>query len=223
MLAPALLRALALAVLAAVSPIDLPPAAPSPGPPCAHVVNDLPAVSADLRSVALVVTGPGPAVYSDFAVLDADRDVLTDRTTIQEPDGDRNEDLANARLATRCFAPIEPLDVDEDPTAPVREGMMTGPFRNQRVRGHGVVVTFHEPILRVADEQGRTLLRRDERRWSKPEAKHCPGCPICAPPLADIGGAWIVERRLLLVRVVYHGGTDSCWEPGEEYHAIRLR
>lgn len=176
----------------------------------------LPAVSDD-GSILAVANHESLGARGDERLLldfiDVASDRLVRRVIVSDPDHPEShagaEAKARAVLAERTWVKLHQLDVDE----------------NTHVgSGNGLEVQYREPAFSVRDTTSRfDLVRKSERTWSHPAGARCPGCDVCPAPLAILASAW--EDRLhgtMLVELTFTGGSDICWEPPDDFHAVEL-
>jgi hypothetical protein len=204
-----------IAAFAALSLLLLPPAdaraseADDAGgsPPSAAWLDGLPAVSDD-GSILAVANHESLGARGDERLLldfiDVASDHLVRRIIISDPDHPESrpgaEAKARAVLGERTWVKLHKLDMI------------------------GLEVQYREPALAVRDKTSSAdLVRKKERSWSHPAAAGCPGCAVCPPPLANLADAWADRLHgVLLVDLSFSGGSDICWEPPDDFHAVPL-
>jgi hypothetical protein len=225
--------------LAALSLLLLPPTnaraadgddAGAPPPPAAWLA-DLPAVSDD-GSVVAVANHESLGARGDERLLldfiDVASDRLVRRIIVSDPDHPEShagaEAKARAVLGERTWVRLRKLDVREDAGAPPRMSGTGAPAQSNLASGGGLEVQYREPALAVRDTTGSAdLLRKKEPTWSHPAGRRCPGCDVCPAPLAILDNAWVDRMHgVLLVDVSFAGGSDICWEPPDDLHAVVL-
>jgi hypothetical protein len=228
-----------IAALAALSLLLLPPAdaraadaddAGGTPPPPAWLAN-LPAVSDD-GSVLAVANHESLGARGDERLLldfiDVASDRLVRRIIVSDPDHPESragaETKARAVLAERSWVKLHKLDVREDTAAPWRQGGVSAPARSNVASGDGLEVQYREPALAVRDTTSSAdLARKKEPTWSHPAATRCIGCEVCPAPLAILADAWADRLHgVLLVDLSFTGGSDICWEPPDDFHAVEL-
>jgi hypothetical protein len=208
---------------------------PSPAPtPRTPGLGQLPAVSDDGTLVAVAMHLADGARANDnltLGIIDVAADRLVDKVVIvdaenpDQPGRAAREAAAEVLLAKRAWHRLRPLELREDPGAPVRQRGVGGPVRARLALGEGLRVSYREPILTVRQgpANGRELLRRAERRFSAPAGPRCSGCENCPAPLASLAAADVDPATgVLLLEIEYHGGTDLCWEPDQTFHVVRF-
>ena len=194
-------------------------------------MDGLDAVADDGKTVALVNHFTLGGRDDERLLLDS-IDVATDRLErriiVSDPDHPESDAGGEAKarqvLAERHWSKLATYAVEEDPGAPVRQGGLGAPFRNNRASGEGLAVEYREPVLIVRDAAtGAEILRRTERTWSRSGGTRCPGCGFCPAPLANLHSVrGDRSRHVLLVGIGFQGGTDVCWEPSDEAHVVAL-
>ncbi len=227
----------ALASLSLLLLLLLPPASaaaddadPATPPPPAWLA-DLPAVSDDGSIVAVAnhesLAGRGDErLLLDF--IDTATDRLVRRIIVSDPDHPESrrgaEAKARAVLAEGTWVKLRKLDVREDPGAPLRQGGVSGPVRSNVASRDGLEVQYREPALAVRDTTSSAdLVRKKEPTWSHPAGARCPGCDVCPAPLAILADAWGDRLHgVLVVEVSFSGGSDVCWEPPNDFHAVEV-
>jgi hypothetical protein len=204
-------------------------APPRSEPSVTNWLDELPAITDDGATVAVanhVSLGARGKERLELDFIDVSTDRATRRVIVRDPDHPESdaggEAKARALLAERTWLKFTGYEVEEDPSAPLRQGGLGAPFRNNRAAGEGLAVEYREPMLVVRDAAtSAVMLRTASRAWSKSGGPRCPGCVDCPAPLATIAQAWgIRSRRVLLFAVGFRGGTDLCWEPSDEYHVV---
>jgi len=168
---------------------------------------DLPAVSDD-GSVVAVANHESLGARGDERLLldfiDVGSDRLVRRIIVSDPDHPESHASAEAKaravLAERSWV------------------------RLRKPEMLGLEVQYHEPALAVRDTTSSAdLLRKKETTWSHPAGRPCPGCEVCPAPLANLEDAWVDRLRgVMLVDVSFSGGSDLCWEPPDDFHAVEL-
>ncbi|HEX8789832.1 MAG TPA: hypothetical protein VF765_02690, partial [Polyangiaceae bacterium] len=147
----------------------------------------------------------------DFIDVASDR--LVRRIIVSDPEHPESragaEAKARAVLGEGTWVKLHELHVDEDSHVASRDGL---------------AVQYHEPALAVRDTTSSfDLVRKNERTWSHPAGARCPGCDVCPAPLAILDHAWADRLHgVLLVEVSFTGGSDICWEPPDDFHAVEL-
>ena len=196
--------------------------------PLEFLTEGLPAVSADGKQIAIGHRqADGARGLPNFTVWV--QDVATDKRTQEyvvlsveqlerlhdEEDGEAKlEDLmkgplAEARKALKAGSWLQMAEGE----AEVDAGEVAEP-----AQADGLVVVLKEPTLTVT-AQGKVLMKREVPDWSAPKTKH--EDIECENP-AYVGRAYVHRAlRVLLVQVSY-AGTDTCWEPEDQFHAFRL-
>jgi len=204
-----------IAALAALSLLLLPPAdaraaetddaGASPQQPA--WLADLPAVSDD-GSIVAVANHESLGARGDERLLLDFIDVASDRLVrrIIVSDPDHPESHAGAEAKARAV---------------LAEGRWVKLHKPETL---GLEVQYHEPALAVRDATSSAdLLRKKETAWSHPAGRPCPGCEVCPAPLANLEAAWVDRLRgVLLLDVSFSGGSDICWEPPDDFHAVEL-
>jgi hypothetical protein len=202
--------------------------------PATSRLGQLPAVSGDGKLVAVAMRLDDGARGNDnltLGIIDVGSDrlvkkvVIVDAENPDRPGRARREAAAEALLAKQAWHQLRPLALREDPGAPVRQGVVGGPFQASLAVGQGMLVSYREPVLAVrrGPGNGREIFRRDERRFSSPAGPRCNGCEDCPAPLASLVGADVDPATgILLLEIGYEGGTDVCWEPNDTFHVVRL-
>jgi hypothetical protein len=225
--------------LAAVSASAPPPltataAAPSAAPPPPGVpvtLDDLPALSVDGRTVAGVLHD---GFYSEpwtsaLVLVDVDSDRVRERVVLSIHDDETEEKTsarqhaAAARLdATRWLRP-ERIEVSDDPTVGARVGGVGGEAHARIGHAGDMTIRFDEPRFTVRREGSSVPeVDIDARGWSKRghRGKEMEPCGW----LAQMDGLWYVATEgLLVVDVGYYGGSDTCGEPANALHVVRLQ
>jgi hypothetical protein len=212
------------------APTSTPPPAPEPPPPREPVtLADLPLLSTDGRVVAAVLMdGYMTEDWSSALVLvDARKDRVRETIALELHDEEDREKprsrtaAANARLAAARWLHPTALHLADDPAVPVRIGGVGGESHGRIGQGEGLTVRYAEPRFTVRrEEDGATLADLDARRWSKTGARK--GEPPCGW-LAQMDGLWYEpSHRVLVVLVGYYGGSDTCGEPAQAVHVVRL-
>jgi hypothetical protein len=192
--------------------------------------DSLPAVTLNGSLVAVAHDGGGQSEDQLFLdLVDVPGDRTMHRVIIADPSHPDARTGAEAKarslLAEQSWVKLTEYAVEVDPSAPLRQGGVGETFRNNRASGEGLTVEYREPILVVRDgaAAGREIIRRSERAWSGRVGEPCIGCVMCPAPLANDGAVWgDRSRRVLLVRVDYHGGSDTCPEPAPTFHVVQL-
>jgi hypothetical protein len=200
-------------------------------PPPAAWLADLPAVSGDGRIVAVanhesLGARGDERLLLDFIDIASDR--LVRRIIVSDPDHPESragaEAKARAMLGERTWVKLHKLGVREDPGAPLRQGTSGAFAQSNLASGGGLEVQYREPALAVRDTTiSADLVRKKEPTWSHPGGPRCPGCDVCPAPLAILADAWADRLHgVVLVDVSYAGGSDICWEPPDDFHAVEL-
>lgn len=190
----------------------------------------LPAVSIDGSLVAVRMIDPQgargePKVWVGF--IDVVLDRVVKKVLITDPDHPETEGAGQAELLATInqqkWTPLSPLIVHEDPGAPLRHGSMDDPSRATMAEKNGLIVQYREPDLSVR-RAGKEILKTKAKTYSVPAAERCPGCGICPAPLATIDEAFTDDANdMVLLAIVYGGGSDICWEPADSYHVVALK
>ena len=122
--------------------------------PTAAPLKQLPAVSDDGKSVAVVVRLADGSRGNDnlkIAIIDVDADriiesvVVIDPAHPNKPGRAKREANAEAMLAKYVWRPMQVLALSDDPGAPERKGSVGGPFVAQRAVGDGGTDICWEP------------------------------------------------------------------------------
>ncbi len=69
----------------------------------------------------------------------------------------------------------------------------------------------HTRTVPVADRNGTA--------WLAPDRQTCDGCPICRNE-AMLRAVYRSEDAHLVLVLIGYSGTDTCWEPTEQYHVV---
>ncbi|MFO0744634.1 MAG: hypothetical protein U1F43_03035 [Myxococcota bacterium] len=190
-----------------------------------HVALDGARGNANL-SIVLIATR-GDEVSQRLTVLDADE--------VDPGEADRDEaafakrllervagrvDRALAELAKGQWRPLQAMAATPEET----NGPLAGPY-SLVADGHALAVTFKEPKLTLKLDK-KVVIAAAKPKWSAP-SKRCPkgvdapgpdGCG-CENP-ASLDAAWAdPSLRVVLLEIGYRG-TDTCWEPDSEEHAL---
>jgi hypothetical protein len=176
-------------------------------PPPAAWLADLPAVSDD-GSIEVLANHESLGARGDERLLldfiDVASDRLVRRIIVSDPDHPESragaEAKARAVLGERHWVKLRKLDA------------------------FGLEVQYREPALAVRDTTSSAdLVRKNEPTWSHPGGARCPGCDVCPAPLAVLEHAWADRLHgVLLVDLSFAGGSDICWEPPDDFHAVGL-
>lgn len=75
----------------------------------------------------------------------------------------------------------------------------------------------------AADAPVQRLARRDGTPWLAVQGQRCAQCPPCDNP-AYLAGAYHADIEntfmpVVVVEIGYHG-SDTCWEPGHQWHVV---
>jgi hypothetical protein len=209
------------------APAPLGQTAPRGGP---ITLAELPALSADGRLVAVSMLLDGGRLGDGNRAL-ALVEVETDRVARRAPLSRRDDPSATPRLeavaeellAAYRWIRLAQYALTEDPDAPLRQGGMCEPFRNNLAVGQGLVVRYHEPELVVRDASRGELFREAMRTWSIGANRPRPGSPQCPAYLANLKAAYGARSEGVLLAIVdFHGGSDSCPEPEDTHHVVRV-
>jgi hypothetical protein len=194
-------------------------------------LDGLPAVSED-GSVLAVANHESLGARGDERLLLDFIEVASGRRVrrviVSDPDYPESraggEAKARAVLAERTWVKLRALDVREDEGAPWRQGGVGAPVRSNVATGGGLEVQYREPALLVRDTTSQfDLVRGKEPTWSHPAGSRCAGCDVCPAPLAILENAWSDRLHgVLLVQLSFGGGSDTCWEPPDDFHAVAL-
>jgi hypothetical protein len=205
------------------------PAATPPEAPGAMTFDKLPAIADDGSMVAVAHEGGGQG--QELLLLDLIQ-VATDQTAhrviVDDPSHPDSRTGAEAKarrlLGDQRWLSLTQYATEQDPKAPLRKGGVGEAFRNNRSSGEGLTIEYREPVLVVRDATaGREILRRSETAWSGRVGEPCIGCVMCPAPLANDGAVWgDRSRRVLLVRIDYQVGSDTCPEPPATFHIVQL-
>jgi hypothetical protein len=178
------------------------------GPPLpAAWLANLPAVSDDGSTLAIanhesLGARGDERLLLDFIDVASDR--LVRRIIVSDPDHPESQAGAEAKaravLAERNWVKLHKLDA------------------------LGLEVQYREPAFAVRDTTSNAdLVRKKEKTWSHPAGTRCPGCDVCPAPLATLADAWADRLHgVVLVDVSFSGGSDICWEPPDDFHAVAL-
>jgi CheY-like chemotaxis protein len=86
--------------------------------------------------------------------------------------------------------------------------------------GAGVAVRWSPNQLVIERQGGSPITRATPATWLAPDRPMCRNCTEVCHNDAFLGAAFIdVERTLALILVSYHG-SDTCWEPSSQAHAV---
>lgn len=192
----------------------------------ANFFNLFPQLSSDGASVAIIReenNAGGGQLFFQIRTVAGDR--LVREVAVPEGNAVSIHAEATRFLGGQTWTKLFELNIDTDPTAPERQGGVGAPFRNMQATGHGLRVQYHEPTLIVRNDLTKTkLLTVNKHSWTNRGYREtCEGCHPCPPWLADLGSVWVdADHRVLVLRVVYQGGSDSCREPIDEWHVLPL-
>jgi hypothetical protein len=234
-LALALGLAVGLAIAACSSPPPPPPpltghAAPdaptSPEPTVAWVKRDiattgLPAIAADGSSVVIAHRdNDGGRGNPNLALIEKDRNDRTLKSHVVLT-ADDTDQLTPAQIQDRLHAATAWLRERHAAKhlVPMTALTMSKPMGVPAV-GAGVAVRWSPNQLVIERQGGSPITRATPTTWLAPDHPMCRNCTEVCHNDAFLGAAYIdVERTLALIVVSYHG-SDTCWEPSSQAHAV---
>lgn len=82
----------------------------------------------------------------------------------------------------------------------------------------GLEVAWDAPRI-VVRKGTKTLATVDGSAWLPRPGKACPACQPCENP-AGLGGVTKNGRANVVVVELAFSGTDTCWEPGNQFHVV---
>jgi len=135
-------------------------------------------------------------------------------------------DVASDRLVRRIIV-SDPDHPESHAGGEARARAVLGEGKWVKLRkldAFGLEVQYREPAFAVRDTTSHAdLVRKKETTWSHPAGTRCPGCDVCPAPLATLSDAWADRLHgVVLVDVSFSGGSDICWEPPDDFHAVAL-
>ena len=218
-------------------PSGPPPSVACTGDPddCTYQATGLPAITADGRAVVIAIDTPagdgGGAPGFRVVELAVGKDHPTHELVIEEPPREArlpaakrdsrlrqlNIYLAHRGLTPLAAHPCEGPDPESSDVIDCRSLMRAGQTGAAEVGP--LHVEFIEPHLRIT-RAGAAVLDLDVPGWSAPPRKSEFG-DGCGNP-AYLQTVWADLARGVLVFAVGYDGSDSCWEPGDTYHALAL-
>jgi hypothetical protein len=230
------MRLVLLIALASCSSPDAPPPPltgqappgppPSPEPTVAWVKRDvvtarLPAIAADGSSVVIAHRdNDGGRGNPNLTLVEKDRSdrVVKKLAVLSAEDADQ---LAPAEIAERFARAAAWL---RERHAAKRLVAMTAltmarPLGVPAV-GPGVALRWSPNQLVIERQGAPPLTRTTPTSWLAPDRPMCRNCSEVCHNDAFLGSAHIdLERTLAVVVIAYHG-TDTCWEPSSQEHAV---
>jgi hypothetical protein len=232
---PPLRLGLLLAIAACGSPAPPPPplsghAAPdaptSLEPTVAWVKRDivttgLPAIASDGNSVVIAHRdNDGGRGNPNLTLIEKDRNdrtlrshvVITADDSDQIPHAQIQDRLRSAatwireRHAARHLVPMTALTMAKPTGVPA-----VGP---------GVAVRWSPNQVVIEREGAAPITRTTPASWLAPDHPMCRTCTEVCHNDAFLGAAYVDLERTLAVIVVAYRGTDTCWEPSSQEHAV---
>jgi hypothetical protein len=229
------IAALAIAIAACSSPSPPPPpltghAAPdaptSPEPTVAWVKRDiattgLPAIAADGSSVVVAHRdNDGGRGNPNLTLVEKDRNDRTLKSHVVLT-ADDTDQLTSAQIEDRLRAATAWLRERHAARhlVPMTALTMSKPMGVPAV-GAGVAVRWSPNQLVIERQGGSPITRATPATWLAPDHPMCRNCTEVCHNDAFLGAAYIDLERTLALIVVSYQGSDTCWEPSSQAHAV---